>query len=79
MYCNEMDRSVEYKCDQGFGLVGATSSICSNGQWSPAPPQCVRDSPCDRNPGENLPDVMTSRFCKNANCVIISKPIVTID
>lgn len=51
MFCSEMDRSVEYKCQRGFTLVGAQSSSCLNGQWSPAPPRCVRDSPCDRNPG----------------------------
>ena len=62
MFCSEMDRSVEYKCQRGFTLVGAQSSSCLNGQWSPAPPQCIRDSPCDRNPG------LSGHFLSSSDC-----------
>ena len=73
-----MDRSVEYKCERGFVLVGTQSSSCINGQWSPAPPQCIRDSPCDRNPGLydslDIFNHLSLDLCGELNCTPTKTP-----
>lgn len=35
--------TVKFSCNQGFFLVGSTSSVCSNRQWSVQVPKCVSE------------------------------------
>ncbi|XP_058266555.1 C4b-binding protein-like isoform X4 [Hemibagrus wyckioides] len=44
----QLDETVQYSCEKGFHLFGATLLTCSsNGTFEPAPPRCLRVS-CER-------------------------------
>ncbi len=39
---SQLGAELEYRCNDGYRLVGATGAVCmSNGQWSHPKPQCV--------------------------------------